>query len=65
MRYTLKEPEYIQKWFAWHPIKIGNDIIWWETVYRYFIGAGCGDGFYIYAETREDCLKNIKEWRGE
>lgn len=23
-----------QKWFAWYPIRIGNNKVWLETVYR-------------------------------
>ena len=38
-------------WFAWHPVKVGHEWVWLETVMRrrvwWFCIAGCGyDSFY-------------------
>lgn len=39
MRWRTKQKrmeKYTQwhKWFAWHPIRINNTVIWLETIYR-------------------------------
>jgi len=52
---TLKQPftrgfEHIHlnhAWFAWHPVVIGQEIVWWEWVYRKETGYM---GYYEYTD---------------
>lgn len=34
MRWTPKDECEWHKWFAWHPVMIGNQSIWLETIQR-------------------------------
>ena len=50
-KYRLINGGFWHRWFAWHPVKIGHEWFWLETVLRrrvwWFCMAGCGyDSFY-------------------
>ena len=48
MKWTPKiYPEW-QPWFAWHPVKIGPQWVWWEWVERKFYSGAMGDGIFDY-----------------
>lgn len=32
MRFKVKNKRDWNKWFAWNPVKIGSQWVWWETV---------------------------------
>ena len=59
-----------RKWFAWYPVKIENERVWLEYVYRrttvYY--GGMGDCIYEteYADTMSMLKKktSIEEWDG-
>ena len=34
MRVRLNNKSKWHKWFAWHPVRIGNKLVWFEIVMR-------------------------------
>ena len=32
-----------QLWFAWHPVLVGDDWVWWEKVERFLHSTGQGE----------------------
>ncbi len=65
MRWKPKLKDPIEKWFAWYPVIIEGEIIWFEHVYRFFIQGGYGDGIYIYDTTYQGISEQWKLWRGK
>ena len=50
-KYRLINGGYWHRWFAWHPVKVGHNWVWLETVMRrrmwYHTGVWFGyDSFY-------------------
>lgn len=37
MRWEVRagtDKEHWHRWFAWHPVKVGNQYVWLERIYR-------------------------------
>lgn len=34
MRIRFQDLTKWHRWFAWHPVSVGNDFVWWEYVIR-------------------------------
>jgi hypothetical protein len=54
VRRAIKARPEWRRWFAWHPIRIGRERIWWEWVERRWHGGGFGDGVFEY--------RGVPEW---
>lgn len=52
MRWDVKYDEYPERWFAWHPVRVGKKIVWWEWVWRSCHSTPYG-GFYEYGFYKE------------
>lgn len=48
MRWPVKHRPIWQKWFAWHPVRIGEEWVWWEIIERRLIDIGIGGHCYDY-----------------
>lgn len=47
----------MRRWFAWHPVKVGDEWIWWKSVSRkknyWYAGPGIHGGiqsYWVYAK---------------
>ena len=47
MRWQANNGGGWSRWFAWHPVRIGDEWVWWEWVERQFLG-GVGDYAVFY-----------------
>ncbi len=60
MRWTGYRGRHLMKWtrwFAWHPVLVGNRWVWLERVERYLVTAGSEYGWcwkYRFQRTTEE-----------
>jgi hypothetical protein len=48
MRWQVAQRPAWTSWFAWHPVRVGSEWVWWETVERQAMGGGAGDYVWYY-----------------
>ena len=48
MRFPTRKPWLWHRWFAWYPVPVGTEWVWWQEVWR---REGCdwGDCEWLYS----------------
>lgn len=40
LQWPIKDHSQWERWYAWHPVRVGNEIVWREYVERRFVSLG-------------------------
>jgi hypothetical protein len=46
MRWPVQFKPRWRQWFAWHPVRIGNQWVWWEVVERELVCPELGGAWH-------------------